>query len=80
MLDSLKSVIVQDTALSCNLESYKTWSEGTGQNASLDEITDRYESAKDEVSDCTFHASEMAEYDEAALIEFISFSTVVFFL
>ncbi len=50
MLHSLNSIINQDVALSCNMASYKTWSEGTGQNASLDEINDKCESAKDEVS------------------------------
>ncbi len=54
MLGSLTSVIDQDAALSCNLESYKTWSEGAGKNAALDEITDKCESAKVEVSDHTF--------------------------
>ncbi len=80
MLHSLNSVINQDVALSCNMASYKTWSEGTGQNASLDVINDKCESAKDEVSYCTFYALEIADYDGAALIKFISFSTVLFFM
>ncbi len=76
-MDSLRSVIDQDAALSCKLESYKTWS---GQNASLNEIMDKLESAKTDVSDFTFYALEMAEYDGAVLFVFISLFTKSFFI
>ncbi len=80
MLGSLQSVIDQDAALSCKLESYKTWSDRTGHNASLNEIMDKLESAITKVSDFTFYALEMAEYDGAVLFEFISLFTKPFYV
>ncbi len=54
LLDSLKTVIAQDAALSCNLASCQAWIDRNGQTASLDEIADNLEDAKAEVSDYTF--------------------------
>ncbi len=79
MLGSLQTVIDQDAALSCKLESYKTWSDRTAHTASLNEIMDKLESAKTDVSDCTFYPLEMVEYDGAVLFEFINLFVKSFF-
>ncbi len=63
MLGALQAVIDQDAAQSCQLESYKTWSDRTGHNASLNVITDKLEGAKTYVSDCTFNALEVVLFE-----------------
>ncbi len=72
-MDLLKSVIVQarEVAFEWEVASHQAWIDRNGHNASLDEIADKLEDAKAEVSDYTFDGLEMADCSGINLSEFL---------
>ncbi len=72
VLDSLQSIIVEDTAFSCDMTSYQTWINQNGEKASLNELSQKLDDARNLVSESTFYCLEVAEYNVFVLSEFIS--------
>ncbi len=61
LLDSLKTVIVQDPVLLEDPASLQTWVDTYGQSASLGEIADKLHDAQVQVSEFTFFALEVVQ-------------------
>ncbi len=71
-MDSLQSLIVEDTAFSGDMTSYQTWINENGEKASLNELSQKLDDARNLVSESTFYCLEVAEYNGVVLSEFIS--------
>ncbi len=63
MLNSLQSTIAEDEAFSTNLASYQTWINQNGQKATLNELSQNLDDARDRVSEYTFSGLAIAKYD-----------------
>ncbi len=70
-MDSLQSIIVQDAAFSSNMAAYKTWLDQTREKASLNELSQKMDDARNLVSESTFYCLEEAEHNGVVLSEFI---------
>ncbi len=71
-MDSLQSLIVEDTAFSTDMTTYQTWINQNGEKASLNELSQTLDDARNLVSESTFYCLEVAEYNGVVLFDLIS--------
>ncbi len=71
-MDSLQSLIVEDTAFSGDMTSYQTWINQNGEKASLNELSQKMDDARNLVSESTFYCLEIGEYNGVVLFDLIN--------